>query len=96
LTSHLARRTERAEAALKKSLEEKETKLQQFREKLGIPGATIEDTNIVKTGYKALKASAQEEACLRRLEKVKSEQKTAQDARRTITEKYHTLYKKYY
>jgi hypothetical protein len=44
LTSHLARRTERAEVALKKSLEEKETKLQEFREKLGIPGVTIEDT----------------------------------------------------
>ena len=42
LTSHLARRTERAEVALKKSLEEKETKLQEFREKLEIPGATIE------------------------------------------------------
>lgn len=89
LTGHLAKRTERAEVALKKSLEEKETKLQEFREKLGLPGATIEDTNIVKTGHKVLKANAQEEACLRYLEKVKSEQKTAQEARRTITEKYH-------
>ena len=89
LTSHLARRTERTEAALKKCLEEKEKKLQEFRQKLEKPGSTIEDENVVKSGKKTLNVFAKEEACRKHLEKAKSEQKMAQKARRAITEKYH-------
>jgi hypothetical protein len=86
LTSHLARRTERAEGALHKCLEEKEKSLNEFREKLE---STIEDVSIVKSGKKTLNACAQEEACRKYLERVNGEQEMAQEARRTITEKYH-------
>lgn len=89
LTSHLARRTERTEEALKKCLEDKEKSLQEFRQKLEKPGSTIEDLSIVKSGKKALNTCAQEEACRKSLERAKSEQEMAQNARRTITEKYH-------
>ena len=89
LTSHLARRTERAEGALQKCLEEKEKNLKEFREKLKKPESTIEDVSIVKSAKKTLTACAQEETCRKYLERVKSEQEMAQEARRTITEKYH-------
>lgn len=89
LTSHLARRTERAEGALQKCLEEKEKSLKEFREKLEKPESTIEDVSVVKCGKKTLNACTQEEACRKHLEKVKGEQEMAQEARRTITEKYH-------
>lgn len=89
LTSHLARRTKRAEEALKKCTEEREKKLKEFREKLDKPKSTIEDTDVVKSGKKALNAREQEEACRKYLERIKSEQQVAQEARRAITEKYH-------
>ena len=89
LTGHLARRTERAEVALQKCLEEKEKSLKEFREKLEKPESTIEDVSVVKCGKKTLNVYAQEEACRRHLERVKGEQEMAQEARRTITEKYH-------
>jgi len=89
LTSHLARRTERAEAALKKCLEEKEKSLEEFRQKFARPGSTIEDADVTKSGQKMLKACAQEEACLQSLEEARSKQEVAQETRRTITEKYH-------
>jgi hypothetical protein len=89
LTGHLARRTVRAEEALKKCLEEKEKSLEEFRSKLEKPGSTIEDVSVVKSGQKTLKACAKEEACRHNLEIAKSEQEMAQNARRRITEKYH-------
>lgn len=49
----------------------------------------IEDVNVVKSGKKALNAVAQEETCLKELEKAKNEQEMAQEAGSVITEKYH-------
>ena len=89
LTGHLARRTERAEGALQKCLEEKEKSLEEFRERLEKPESTIEDVSIVKSGKKMLNACSQEEACHKYLERVRSEQEMAQETRRKITEKYH-------
>jgi hypothetical protein len=89
LTGHLARQVERAEAALKKCVEEKQKILEEFRAKLEKPGSTIEDRGVVKSGQKLLQIHAQEEACCKRLERSKHEQEIAQQARRTITEKYH-------
>ncbi len=89
LTGPLARQVDRAKKALEKCREEKEKNLQAFRKKLEKPGSTIEDVHVVKSGKKTLKASTQEEACQKQLEKVKNEQEMAQTARRAITEKYH-------
>jgi Family of unknown function (DUF6399) len=89
LTGHLARQVDRAKKALEKCREEKEKSLQAFRQKLEKPESTIEDVQVIKSGKKTLKASAQEEACQKQLEKAKNEQEMAQTARRAITEKYH-------
>ena len=89
LTGHLARRTERAERALKKCLEGKESHLKEFWQKLEKAGSTPEDRSLVKSGQKTLQACTREKACRKHLESVKNEQKIAQEARRAITEKYH-------
>lgn len=89
LTSHLGRRIERAEEALKKCLKDKEESLIEFQGKLRKYGSTIEDMAVAKKGRKLLNACAQEEVCRGHLEKVQNEQKMAQEARRAITEKYH-------
>ena len=89
LTSHLARRTERAEEALKDSKEAKEKGWEEFQYQLEKEGWTKEDPKVVKTGKKMLKAYEQEEKNQRYLEIVRGEQKRAQEARRAITENYH-------
>lgn len=89
LTGHLARRVKQAEQALKKCIEEKEKSVEDFRQKLERPEATIEDGNVARSGHKMLKANKQEEDCRRNLERVKCDQEIAQETRRSITEKYH-------
>jgi hypothetical protein len=63
LTSHLARRTKRAEEALKKCMEKKEKNLKEFQQKPEKLKSTIEDVNVVKSGKKVLNARTQKEAC---------------------------------
>lgn len=84
MTSDLARGTKRAEETLKKCLEEKEKNPKELQ--LEKPGSTIEDVSIVKSGQKTLNACEQEDVCRMQLEKAKNEQRTAQEARRAITE----------
>ncbi len=89
LAGHLARRVKRTEEALKKCLQEKEKRLEEFRQKLEKPGSTIKDATIVKSGHKILNVDKQEEECRRALENAKHDQETAQTARQAITEGYH-------
>lgn len=89
LTGHLARRTKRAEEALRESKKAKEKSCVGVKQHFEKSESTKEDLKVVKAGKKMLKACEQEEVCQRHLEIVRGEQKRAQEARRSITEHYH-------